>query len=84
MTSKELVTILTIAGSVTLFGSWLNENLVEKDLNDRLNLIESYCRKIAASQVENAIMEIRLWNVRNLFMQDTTNSQLKKSSLKTW
>ena len=78
MKSKELVTILTIAGSVTLFGSWLNENYVEKNLIDRVNLIESFTRKIGATRIENSIVENRLWNIRNLYMQDTTNGELKK------
>ncbi|MEO6136411.1 MAG: hypothetical protein ABIP35_14730 [Ginsengibacter sp.] len=78
MTSKHWVTILTVAGSITLFSSWLNENLIEKGVNDRLILFENYSRKITESKIENAILETKLWNVRNLFAQDTTNKQLKE------
>ncbi len=79
MKSKQWMTLLTIAGSVMLFSSWLNENFVERNLNGKLILIENYSRKITASKIENAILETKLWNIRNLFIQDTTNMELKKA-----
>jgi hypothetical protein len=79
MASKDWVTFLTVSGSIILFASWLNENTVEKNLNERLRVIQSYSQKIAESRIENAILETRLWNIRSLFINDTANKDLKVS-----
>lgn len=79
MVSKNWVTILTISGSIILFGAWLNENYVEKKQNEKLDIIKDYSSKLAFAKIDNIILETRLWNIRNLFVQDTLNNDLKKT-----
>src|SRR5690348_3071269 len=79
MVSKNWITILTISGSIILFGAWLNENYVEKKINERLNIIKDYSDRLGFAKIDNAILETRLWNIRNLFIQDTLNKDLKKT-----
>lgn len=79
MKSRNWVTILTISGSVILFGAWLNENYVEKNISERSNIIREYSSKLAYAKIENTIIEIKIWNVRNMFIQDTLDKVLKKT-----
>ena len=78
MRFKTWVAFFTLLGSVLIFAAWLMENSVKKELEEKLNIINSYTQRLNDRHIDDAIMETRLWNVRNIYKQDTTNQESKE------